>query len=87
MNEILTLAKEKGFTGGSIYDLYAWIIKTKSVYAPIYYSLFHKSWQINNYFVNLKNSKNIPWEYKDIKYSTYEEALMSVLNPLLNIIK
>ena len=59
--------------------------KKKSCHKKAGFLFQDNEWE--NYFVNLKNSKNIPWEYKDIKYSTYEEALISVLQPLLNIIK
>lgn len=85
--DIYSLAKSKGYTDNdSIYEIQAWIRKKFGIHAEIFYSMFHKKFSINNYFVDVVNGKKIEWNYTSKNYDSHDDALIFALFNILNII-
>ena len=86
-DDVFRLAKEKKYTGmESLYELQAWIRLNFGLHAEIFYSLFHKKFAINNYFINIIKGDRVSWDYKSINYDSYDDALIVALYNLLNLI-
>ena len=83
---LLELAKQKGYSGESLYELENWIRKKFGLHAEIFYSMFHKKFSINNYFIDLFHGKKIEWDYKSINYESYDNALIIALYNMLNLV-
>ena len=82
--DILKLAKEKSYSGlEDIYYIQEWLRKTHGLHGEIFYSLFHKKWSINNYFINIFRGERINWDYKPINYDSYDDALLITVYNLL----
>lgn len=87
LEDVKKLAKELNCPNESIYDIQAWIRKKFNLHAEIFYSMFHKKFSINNYFIDLSNGKKIEWNYKSTMYDSYDEALIVALYNLLILVK
>lgn len=89
MENLYEIAREKGYSGEeSLEKLQSWIRQKHYLHPEIYFSKFHKVWFVNNFFINVKKGKSIPWkEYYDNKFDSYEEAMKLALRELLKIIK
>lgn len=85
--DILTLSKELGCTYESLYDIQAWLRNKFNIHAEIFYSLFHKKWAINNYFVDTIKGNRITWDYKGVFYQEYDDALIVALYNILKLCK
>jgi hypothetical protein len=86
--DILQIAKNQGYKGlDSIYEVQAWIRVKYTLHAELFYSMFHKKFSINNYFIDLSNGKKLDWDYKSTMYNSYDEALIIALYNLLIAIK
>jgi len=86
--DILKLAKEQGYKGlDSIYEVQAWVRVKYSLHAELFYSMFHKKFSINNYFIDLSNGKKVDWDYKSTMYDSYDDALIIALYNLLIAVK
>lgn len=86
--DVLSLAKELGYTDiDSMYVIEGWIRIKFSLHGEIFYSMFHKKFSINNYFIDLSKGKKIEWDYKSIQYDTHIEALIVMLYNMLIILK
>ena len=84
--DVLSMAKAKGYPGiESMYELQAWIRKTFGLHAEIFYSMFHKKFSINNYFVNVTKGDKVSWDYKSTNYESYDDALLIALYNMLLI--
>ena len=89
MENLYQIAKEKGYSREEQLEiLQSWIRTTHFLHPEIYFSKFHKKWFINNFFINIKKGKSIPFKnYNNESYDTYEEALKNALLELLTLIK
>ena len=87
--DIFDISKNKGYTGeDSIYLIQVWIRNIHHLHGEVFYSIFHKKWGINNFFVNIVKGDRIPWEnYKSVNYDSYDDALVILLYNLLSLIK
>ena len=86
---VLTMANEIGYLDNepNLYSLQAWIRKKFNLHAEIFYSMFHKKFSINNYFINLVKGEKVNWDYKPINYELYDEALLVALYNMLLLLK
>jgi len=85
---VLSLAKELGYTDiNSMYVIEGWIRTKFSLHGEIFYSMFHKKFSINNYFIDLSKGKKIEWDYKSIQYDSHIDALVDMLYNMLIISK
>ena len=85
--EILKLAKEKGYNGpDSLYELQGWIHNKHSLHAEIFFSMYHKTWSVNNYFIDLKKLKRISWDCGRT-FVNHIDALKEALENMLELIK
>lgn len=85
--EVLTMAKDKGYPGiESMYELQAWVRVKFSLHPEIFYSMFHKKFSINNYFVNVAKGSKVNWDYKPINYESYDDALLVALYNMLLLV-
>ena len=86
--DIFRIAKEQGYIGiESLYEIQGWFLKKFYLYGEIFYSMFHKKFSINNYFVDYAHGKKVEWDYKSAPHDTYEDALMVVLYNMLILTK
>ncbi len=85
--DVVSLAKEKGYTGNeSLYELQAWIRIKFGLHLEIFFSLFHGKFSINNYFIDIVKKKRIDWDYKAVNYESYDDALIVALYNILKLI-
>jgi hypothetical protein len=89
MEELYKKAIEKGYSGNkSLEEIQSWIRHTYFLHPEIYFSKFHKHWYVNNFFINVKKAKSLPFkDFVDIPLDTYEAALELALIKLLEIVK
>jgi len=86
--DIFLLAKQQGYTGiESLYEIQGWFLTKYHLYGEIFYSMFHKKFSINNYFIDLSKGKKIEWDYKSIQYDSHIDALVDMLYNMLIISK
>ena len=84
LQDVLQLAKDKGYTGEEyLCFIQDWIRNNHGLHGEIFYSLYHKKWSINNYFVNIIKGERISWDYKSINYDTYNDTLLVLIYNLL----
>lgn len=81
---VLKLAAEKGCIENNLSLIHDWIRDKFGLHAEIFYSLFHKKWSINNYFVNITRGERVPWDYTSKNYESHTDALIVALYHLLN---
>ena len=88
MEELLTLARTKGYDGESkISDLQEWLRISKGIHPEIFFSTYHEKWQINNFFVDIRKNKKIDRKSVKIKmFFSYEEAREEAIREILNLI-
>jgi len=83
-DEVISIAKNNGYEGGeNLFLIQEWIRNKYNLHGEIFYSLFHKKWSINNYFVNTLKGERVNWDYKSINYDTYNDALLILIYNLL----
>lgn len=64
-----------------------WIEEKHNLRAELFYSMFHKKWQVNNYFVDVKKGKKVyPKTEIKGKFDSYEEARRAALIELFKLI-
>ena len=86
--DIFILAKQQGYTGiESLYEIQGWFVTKYHLYSEIFYSMFHKKFSINNYFIDYSAGKKVEWDYKSTMYDTYNDALIVVLYNMLILTK
>ena len=86
MKEVFIIAKEKGYTGdNSLVSLEWWLRLKKLIHCEIFYSTFHKSWYINNYFLDLKKMKRIDHDLPSKKFENYTDALEYAITEMLKL--
>lgn len=86
--DVLLLAKELGYDNlDSMHLIEAWIRSKFSIHGEIFYSMFHKKFSINNYFIDLSKGKKVEWDYKAAQYDTHIEALVVMLYNMLILLK
>ena len=85
--DIINLAKSKNYNGSnSIYEIQAWIRNQHNLHAELFFSMFHKKWSINNYFINTSTYKKVEWQSTSTMYDTHDDALRVSLYHLINLI-
>ena len=85
-NKSILLAQSKGceLVNPSLSDLLDWVRDVKYLHATIFFSTFHKTWAVDNWFINIKKaSKVLNTYYKDGRYIHYHEAQEEALENLL----
>ena len=85
-DKVITLAKEKGCKEENLLLIQDWIRTNHGLYGELFYSLFHKKWSVNNYFINLTKGERISWNYTGANFDDYNDALSVILFNLLNLI-
>lgn len=86
--DVLKLAVEQGYSGiDSLHELRGWLSTKYSLHGEIFYSMFHKKFSINNYFINSSEGKKVDWDWKSVNYSSHTEALIIMLYNMLLITK
>lgn len=86
--DVLLKARSQGYLGkDSLYELQEWIMNKHFLYGEIFYSMFHKKFSINNYFVDIAHGKKIDWDYKSVQYGTHSEAQVVMLYNMLLLTK
>lgn len=84
MEDIYKIASDKGYEGdNTLPSLEWWLRDKKKIHCEIFFSMFHKKWAINGYFIDLKKLKKIEHSAKDIKFDTYIEALEYSIEQML----
>jgi hypothetical protein len=71
----------------SLVELQEWIRNKFGLHAEIFYSMFHKKWSVNNYFIDISKGKKVEWPYTFKMYDTHDGALVVALYHLLNLCK
>lgn len=83
-NNIIEKFTEKGYLGDfSLKSVEWWLRDEKHIHCEIFFSMFHKKWSINNYFIDLRKFKKIDHELKEIKFESYNEALEYAVEQML----
>ena len=83
-NEIYELARTKGYTeANSIVILEWWLRDVKNVHWEIFFSMFHKKWSVNNYFIDLKKEKKVEYNEKIPQFDTYPLALKFAVEEMI----
>lgn len=86
--DIIKIAKEQGYLGiDSLYEIRGWISTKFFLHGEIFYSMFHKKFSINNYFINSVEGKKVDWDWKSVNYNSHVDALIVMLYNMLLIIK
>jgi hypothetical protein len=84
IDKIYDKAKEKGYSGNkSLTEIQDWLRIDKNIYCEIFFSMYHKKWSINNYFIDLKKLKKINWDYTSQKFDDFDEALILAIDEML----
>jgi hypothetical protein len=84
MKNIFERAKLKGYDGEIKLSLLEdWLRENKYIHCEIFFSLFHKKWSLNNYFINTKKLKRIEWDWRDFHFETYPEAQEFAIDKML----
>lgn len=84
MESVYTIAKDKGYSGeNNLYLIREWLAITKHIHVELFFSMFHKKWSINNYFIDLKKLKKIERNAKSLQYENYNDALEVSLREML----
>lgn len=82
--EIYELAKTKGYSGeNSIIPLEWWLRDEKFLHCEIFFSMFHKTWSINNYIIDLKKLKKIEINEKFLQFENYPKALLHSIETMI----
>jgi hypothetical protein len=82
------LLREKGYSGPeSLYEVRAWIRKKYNLHLELFFSIYHKTWSVNNYIIDLKKGKRAPYTYTCKSFDNYEDALLFSLQLILTFIK
>ena len=64
-----------------------WIEENHHLRAELFYSMFHKKWSVNNYFVDTKKGKKVyPKREIKEKFDTYGQAREAALVELFKLI-
>jgi hypothetical protein len=64
-----------------------WIAEQHHLRAEIFYSMFHKKWSVNNYFVDTKKGKKVyPKDEIKGKFDSYDDAREAALIELFKLI-
>lgn len=88
MEKIFNIAKDMGYSGEDNPCLIEdWLRTSKNIHAELFFSMFHKKWSINNYFIDLKKLKKIDRNAKSIMYETYGEAQEVSIREMLETLK
>lgn len=83
-SEVFNAAKEKGYIGENILSLVEdWLRKDKQIHCEIFFSMFHKKWSINNYFIDMNKLKKIDHGCKTTYFETYEEVQVFSISEML----
>lgn len=85
--KIFEKAKEKGYYGEeNLVLIEDWLRNSKNIHGELFFSMFHKKWSINNYFIDLKKLKKIERNSKNEMYESYKEALTASIGEMLDVI-
>jgi hypothetical protein len=83
--DLYKLAQSKGYVGENSTVLLEWWLRDeKFLHCEIFFSMFHKTWSINNYIINLKKFKKIEIEEKLLKFESYPKALLHAIEVMIN---
>lgn len=75
------------FTELTLAEMADRIHKEHGLRAELFYSMYHKKWQVNNYFVNFKKGKKVePKGNVSARFDDYFDALELAIFELLKVI-
>lgn len=84
MEELLKKTKELGCNETSLVAIREWLRVNKGVYLELFYSMFHKTWSVNNYVIDLKKGKKASNVFAVKSFDNYADALLYSLEVLIN---
>ena len=74
----------KGYLGENcLSSIELWLRDIKQIHCEIFFSMFHKKWFINNYFIDLKKLKKIEHGLKETRFESYNDALEFAIQQML----
>lgn len=87
MNKELKELVPEQLDGCSDSELEDWIESQHNLRAELFFSMFHKQWYINNYFVNTKKGKKVyPKREIKEKFPSYALAREAALIELFKLV-